>query len=468
MGADLAAMVAARAPGPDAEPEARLRVAEELGLAFADELARVRDPEEPTDPLPLRSDVSSSARDRAAAIERALVWARTSGATWDGIEPVIDEGGNASMRASRALSPGETIVVLPRRLVIVDRTPGLSPRDAIATWLALEIRRSESRWAPYLATLPVHLAELPMFHVIDALAGTTAFALVTEDRRDVRRSYEALPTELRGRLSLADFAWGCAIAQSRGFHAPGSVEHRIALLPVVDLFDHQLGDTTWTFDPSDGTFSITTERAFLAGEPVGFPYGDHSNTQLYVHYGFTGPANTASEAGLVFERAADPVTAVAAHLLCDAPLDAPARVRVGLALDHRFVRALSLARLLACGPTDRALLAAEGLAAYGDVPWLGVDLEARAFVAIERAAQCGLEALDAAVRAPVPLAIERVRDAERAVLEGVLAFARIVSEQVGVPDPARVRAAADTLAAETRGVDRLVRPYLHALAESLG
>jgi hypothetical protein len=258
---------------------------------------------------------------------------------------------------------------------------------------------------------------------------------------------------------------------SRAFHAPGSLEHRIALLPVVDFMNHRLGDTTWSYDPIDASFVVSTERAFAIGDEVHFSYGDRSNTHLFVHYGFTEPSNAAGEAGLVFERAADPVIAVAAHLLWSLPLDAPARVRVGCALDHRLLRALSLARLHASGPAERALALETGLTPYGDIPWLGETLERAAFVVLAAAAQRALSELDAHPHRADDSAWGRscaiVRDGERAVLEQILELASTAPDHLRSPDATQLRTAADAIPIDAPGSGRLLRQYLRALADAV-
>lgn len=434
----------------DAEPDELLRAAEAIGPALASMPARADDGWEP---LPMRPDPPASPDERRAAIARMLAWARVGGASWDGIEVHVEASGNASIRASRALAAGETILSVPRTLMIIDTT-----RDALAAWLPVQARAPASRWRAYLETLPVRFAELPMFRSAEdlaALAGTSAHALAADAARDVRTSYAALPEDQRAVLSLAEFAWGCAAVKSRGFHAPGSVEHRIALIPVVDLFDHALGDTTWTFDPTDGNFVLATERAFAAGDPVHFTYGDHGNTQLLVHYGFTEPNNAAAEAALLVAHAEDPVTAVAAHLLWQLPLDAPARVRVGSVLDHRFLHALSVARLHAAGPALRAQALEIGLGPHAEIPWLGAELEATAFGVIADAARRALAELDAHA-SPAGSDAALVRAHERAVLAQVLDVATMVLPHLHAPR----RAVPDD-------APPLLRQYLHAVADVL-
>ncbi len=471
-------------PAEDAEPEALLRAAERIGHAIGDRRVGAPPIADLTwHALPARPLAAPSPDERRAAITRSLAWAEAVGARWDGIDVHIDADGNASVRATRALAPAEPILTLPRHVMIVDSelaasTTGdlgldhPSPRDALAAWLPLEAHEPTSRWRAYLDALPVQLAELPMFHTegdLAGLAGTAAFAMAAEDNRDVRDSYARLPSELRARLSLADFAWGCGIVKSRGFHAPGTLEHRIALLPVVDFFNHRLGDTTWSYDPQGGSFVISTERAFAIGDDVHFVYGDRSNTRLFVHFGFTEPGNTAGEAGLVFDRASDPVNAVAAHLLWDLPLDAPARILVACVLDDRFLRALSLARLVASGPAERARALEVGLAAYGDMPFIDGALEDAAFDVMAAAARRAVSELDARPPSREERSWERncanVREAERAVLAQILEFASTVRAYLHGQTAAQVRAAADAIPVDAKGARSLLRQYLHALAD---
>lgn len=474
-------------PPDDAEPGEFLRAAEWIGRAIVDRGVSARPAVEPGwAALPARPDVRSSPHERTAAIERQLAWARAAGASWDGIEFCVDAGGNASVRASRRLSSGEPILAVPRRLMIVDNElaasttgelalgfPGPSPPIALAAWLPIEAREPRSRWRAYFDALPVQLAELPMFHDEDdlaALAGTAAYAIAAEKNRDVRATYDRLSPDLRARLSLADFAWGYALVMSRGFHAPGALEHRVALIPLVEMFNHGLGDTTWSYDPLDG-FVVSTERELAIGDEVHFTYGVRSNTHLVVYFGFALHGNPASEAGLLFDRASDPVNQVAAHLLWKLPLDAPARIRAGCRLDDRFLRAVSLARLQASGPVERARAVEAGLTPYGDLPWLGGALEGAAFAVLAAAARRALAELDGhsprTAHRPWDRMCSAVRDGERAVLEQIIEFTGLAREYLHRQEPARLRAAADAIPDDAIGARRLVRQYLHAVADEL-
>lgn len=418
--------------------------------------------------LPARSDVPSSVEERRAALARLLAWSGTHGARWDGIDFRIDANGGAFGVATRALEAGESILSLPRRLMIVDDELGESttgavslgfepdPRDSLAAWLPLEARDPASAWRAYLDALPVYLAGFPMFRGADdlaALAGTAAHALASDTNRDVLHVYERFPAELRERLSLADFAWGRAIVMSRAFHAPGTLEHRIALLPIVDIFNHRRDDTSWSYNPFDGLV-VRTERAIADGDEVCFSYGDRSNSHLLVHYGFTLPENTANEADLVF----------------DAPMATPLRVRIADVVDHRFARALSVARLAACEPAMREEFLAS-LTEPSTIPFLGAAIEERALDVLAEVALRGRATLDENSSASSNREWEEtcalVRDGERAILDTIIELAGAARAYASYVDAARVRAAAAAISASATGAPRMLRGYLEELAEAL-
>jgi hypothetical protein len=370
-------------------------------------------------PLPARPVARPSVADRQAAIERLLAWAQGRGARWDGIEIRVQANGNAHAVATRALARRESILTIPRGAMLVDNeldetatgVPelGFAPRpwDVLAVWLPLEVAAPESPWRAFLDALPVHFAELPMFRDagdLAALDGTSAHGRALELHRDVMITYDRLPPELRARISLADCAWGRSIVMSRAFSAPGSIEPRIALLPLIDLFDHGSEDTQWSYSPHERTMVVCTEREIAAGDEVHFSYGDRSNSQLLAHYGFVLPDNATHEVELVFEP----------------PASTAIRVRVTNAYDASFERALSLARLHASDPIERQRILDE-LTVPTNIPFLGSANEEAAldlFATIAGRARARLDL-------PVPRAStpewERtcalIRDGERAAID---------------------------------------------------
>lgn len=365
-----------------------------------------------------------------------LAWARANGAHWDGIEFRVEANGNAHVVATRSLSAAESILVLPQHAMVFDESP--RARHALAAWLANEARAAASSWRPYLDALPAH-PDLPMFRVADdiaQLAGSAAHTIAINTNHDVRTSYDQLSVDVREGVSLADFAWAHAIVMSRAFHAPGHFGDRVALLPLVDLFDHHPDGVEWIYSPHDENLVVRTVGAFDAGQEVHFNYGARSNARLLVHLGFVMPDNPADEAELVF----------------DLPVTAPSRARVAAMFDHRFLRVLSLARLHACEAVRRERILAN-LTGPTTIPFLGAATEDAALGVIATVARRALSLLDAhavAEESEWGRQCAVVRRGERAVLEQIIEFARAAREHRHA-----------SCASDAIGSPGMLRDYLH-------
>jgi histone-lysine N-methyltransferase SETD3 len=268
--------------------------------------------------LPARAAPPPTPAERAEAIARLAAWARGGGARFDVLELVVDAAGNASARARRAIAAGEPVVVLPRALLLSDgdlaATASGEPvplgeawrsvRDTLAVWLALESARSESPWRAFLDVLPAAYPDMPVFRGGEALAplaGTAARLLAAEAHADIVDTYARLAPGVRAQVGLADYAWGRACVRSRGFNAPHTAEPRLAFIPIVDLMDHAVGETTWRYDTAVDEYIVSARRDFVPGEPVHFEYGAYSNTHLLVEYGFALDENPVREAVLVVD-----------------------------------------------------------------------------------------------------------------------------------------------------------------------
>lgn len=251
---------------------------------------------EPTwSPLPARAVVPPTRDERAAAIARYEAWARADGAELDAVEIVLDASGESALLARTAMTEGDVVASVPRALVISGE------RESIATWLAREAPRADSRWRPLLDVLPVWFPDLPMFRGgadLDALAGTVTRWLAADAHASVVDGYAALAADLRSQLPLAEYAWARAVLSSRGFDAPFTLDPLVALIPIIDLMNHRRGETSWRYQ--HGRVEVVAERPFAPGDEVTFDYGAKSNARLLVHYGFALDDNPHDEAGLRF------------------------------------------------------------------------------------------------------------------------------------------------------------------------
>lgn len=246
------------------------------------------------DALPVRAVQRPTPAARAAAVERMADWARGCGARFESLVLGVDDVGNSTVRAARALAANEAIVTIPRKLI-------LTPDGDVGLWLAEELECADSPWRPFLDVLPVGFPDAPVFRGGDELAplaGTAARHWAADAREVIVSNYASFPASTRARVSLAAYAWGRVVVHSRGFDAPFTFDPRIAFIPIIDLMDHRRDETAWQYRVDRNEYVLYALRDFAAGEPVHFTYGTYGNTHLLVEYGFALPDNPYDEAVL--------------------------------------------------------------------------------------------------------------------------------------------------------------------------
>lgn len=68
--------------------------------------------------------------------------------------------------------------------------------------------------------------------------------------------------------------------------------NNLALAPYIDMFNHSpLSSVRATVNHLNGTYTIFTDNLFKKHSEVFINYGPHSNTKLFLEYGFIVPSN---------------------------------------------------------------------------------------------------------------------------------------------------------------------------------
>ena len=260
-------------------------------------------------------------------------WAQAQGVQSEALRPSeVAEG--LGLLAQRPVGQGDEILNVPETLWIhlstVQKsslgqvTQGLKPWVAIAIFLIHETSNSNSKWRPYLDSLPETL-DSPLFWSDEELAelqGTQLLGSVVGYLEFLENEYNNLMEEVLERntqlfnpavYSFDAFRWAFGILRSRSF-AP-LIGEDLALVPVADLMNHGVGlddkNPTW-LKKSSGIWNIgktssnvLTVRAsanFQPGEQVLMQYGStKSNADLALDYGFV-ERNTESQFGGGIER----------------------------------------------------------------------------------------------------------------------------------------------------------------------
>lgn len=226
---------------------------------------------------------------------------------------LVDHG--VGLVAQRPISQGDEVLSVPQDFwisVAAAKTSeigklcdGLRPWVAVALFLLFEKAKLNSKWRPYIDTLPDSL-DSPLFWSDEELAelqGTQLLGSVLGYRQYVESEYNKLLADVilpnpqlfdQSAFTQEAFLWAFSILRSRTF-SPLTGDD-LALVPLADLVNH--GPALDTEGPSwekkaSGFFSrqeYLTMRAPVAvkvGEQVVMQYGKKkSNGQLALDYGF--------------------------------------------------------------------------------------------------------------------------------------------------------------------------------------
>ena len=241
------------------------------------------------------------------------------------------ENGERGIAAISPLRRGETFARVPLRLAITDDPDDEESNELVgadAPWsvrLACKILRmasngNESPWAPYLRVLPTSVPNpLTTFSWEDtqAIAYEPARRQLDNTSWLVASSSDSLPETAAGPAapSREIFEWAVSVVHSRTFGSAGrtgGVGVRM-LVPLVDMLNHAgdedqasiigpaavpqpvpMDNVRWDIISKIGGeyfMVLTTTRDIGAGEELLLSYGERSNDDFFLHYGFIPPRN---------------------------------------------------------------------------------------------------------------------------------------------------------------------------------
>ena len=284
----------------------------------------------------------SPARPRAAATQpntAASLPAFVEAAGGDASGVAVRASGAAlgySLVAARPAKAGDTLVSLPRSLLLADGAPGAAlppPQEAGLTalqaavppelWggrlavrlLAHRAAGEASIFAPYLAALPTGFSvplffsreavdaarEYAPFHaqIVKRAAWVSSFA---RDHLDVPARTAALSRAggadpLAGvTVDAGGLGWALAAVTSRAFAVAGaSASAPRALLPLIDMANHAPHPTASVAPGPGGGVTLRAEVDVVEGAPITLSYGALSSEEFLGDYGFLPPDAAASD-----------------------------------------------------------------------------------------------------------------------------------------------------------------------------
>jgi hypothetical protein len=226
---------------------------------------------------------------------------------------VRTEGGLRGLYAQTGIADGDTLLHVPRRLLLTmdvarEGRYGRLMRAAEVelhddTHLALfliEVRRDGGFWAPYVDSLPSSFDELPIrwpasdWSELDgSCTQRMARGLFANLRADFRRVRAVLPAA--DHISLREFVWGWMAASTRSFNLSMDGRPMPALVPLADMANCTEDECVYWSGDNSQAFEYKARGTLRARQQLTGAYATAPNNMRLAQYGFTLAGNWADE-----------------------------------------------------------------------------------------------------------------------------------------------------------------------------
>ncbi|AGO12709.1 AaceriADR237Cp [[Ashbya] aceris (nom. inval.)] len=317
-------------------------------------------------------------------VQECLKWATTNGSVInDSLEFTTTASGIAALAKSKINGSTQPLISVPKKLLITREmateslgdlgSKNLGPNALtqlflaklmFATDVSSKDRELQDFFRPYLRVLPTHKdIHTPYFWTHSELLLLRGMDIYLKAKKNLRRlvnEWHELVTagELRKdtkfydlfnssenfdsgeyiRSQLADpatvdwtdfpaYLWASSIFSSRAFPTlllGTSTDLNEAFLnPIIDLLNHSPGkNVTWAYDEEAAAVTFSTAETVEPGEELYNNYGDKSNDELLLNYGFVLPNNEHDKSTLCLRIPSESISQAA---------------RVGVNLDAAYV-----------------------------------------------------------------------------------------------------------------------------------
>ena len=179
-----------------------------------------------------------------------------------------------------------------------------STHSYLASYLLQEKHNPNSFWKPYIRILPQHYRNMPIFFEgadLDLLKGSFSVRKVIDRQEELKEEFENIARHVpEFRLyGLEEFTWARLVVITRIFGLVVNNNKTDGLVPMADMLNHlRPRETSWTFDDSRGSFTITSLKPMNRGEQIFDSYGRKCNSRFFVNYGFSLEDNEDNQVAL--------------------------------------------------------------------------------------------------------------------------------------------------------------------------
>lgn len=251
--------------------------------------------------------------------EPLLIWLNKEGINTSACIISNVEKKQRGVFANRNIKKGECIIHIPLTAMFTlqgafegtafkqyfdKNVPYLGDQHALALALCLEQRKKSSPWQAYLHSLPKIVSNMPLFFGIEKLHGLRASAvmdMILKRRFRLEQDYGSLPTDLiEGELiSLPEYIRARTWVQSRSMSFKCHDKSHLAMIPLVDLFNHD-GKSNASWGEDQQGFSVWARDDIKQGDEITAYYGKKSTQRYYAHYGFLSDSTQDDEVRIEF------------------------------------------------------------------------------------------------------------------------------------------------------------------------
>lgn len=219
------------------------------------------------------------------------------------------------VHADRALPSKSQIVTIPVKLLIHE---GMGQKTSVGSrvhndptchiivpahtqviiYILEHLNDEDCFFKPYFDILPSTFNSFPIFFSEEELSwfeGSDLVRQIEERKANIAADYHAVCRccpDFAERHTLEDFLWCRTAVGSRNFGITINGVKRTTMVPFADMLNHyRPRETSWTFDDSQQSFTMTSLSSIATGQQVMDSYGKKCNSKFLLHYGFAIETN---------------------------------------------------------------------------------------------------------------------------------------------------------------------------------
>jgi protein-histidine N-methyltransferase len=163
----------------------------------------------------------------------------------------------------------------------------------VIVYILTTMRDPNHFFRPYYDILPKTFNNFPIFWTEEELSyleGSDLVRQIRDRKLNIKADYDAICgvcPEFSDEYSLHDFLWCRTAVGSRNFGITINGVKRTTMVPFADMLNHyRPRETSWTFDNSQQSFTMTSLADMAVGQQVMDSYGKKCNSKFLLHYGF--------------------------------------------------------------------------------------------------------------------------------------------------------------------------------------